>query len=570
MRDKVHYPVTVYRLVVVVALVLVTTLVLFAQLINLHVLRKDFLQNQGEARHLRVIPLATHRGMITDRHGEPLAISTPVDSVWVHPKEFMTVRSKWSKLAKVLAMKPARIEKLVLERQDKEFIYIKRHIDPGLAQQVMKLGLAGVSLQREYRRYYPAGEVAAHVVGFTNIDDVGQEGLELAYDAWLKSTPGRQRVLKDRLGQTVKHVELIKAPSPGKDLMLSIDLRLQYLTYRELKQAVFKHKAKSGSAVVLDARTGEVLAMVNQPAYNPNNREYLKGNRYRNRAITDTFEPGSTVKPFTIAAALASGKFSPTTMLQTKPGFYRVGKHVVRDIHNYGRIDVSTVLQKSSNVGAAKIAMAIPAESLWRMHSHLGFGTLTGSGFPGEASGLLNHSSKWKSIDQATLAFGYGMSVTPLQLARAYITLASDGILRPISFLRQDEPVPGERVLQKKIVHQVRRMLEKAVTEGGTGTKSQIPGYRVAGKTGTVKKASAGGYSEDRYLSMFVGMVPASEPRLVMVVTLNEPSAGDYYGGEVAAPVFAKVMAGALRLLDIAPDNLPDTPVQFARLEEAP
>lgn len=419
----------------------------------------------------------------------------------------------------------------------------------------MALEIPGVSTQREYRRYYPLGEVAAHVVGFTNVDDVGQEGLELAYNDWLRGIAGSQRVIKDRLGRVIKNVELIKSADPGKDLALSVDRRLQYLTYRELKRVVFQHKARSGSAIIMDAKSGEVLAMVNQPSYNPNNRHNLKGSNYRNRAITDTFEPGSAIKPFTIAAALESGRYTPTTRINTAPGFMRVGNNSISDIRNYGQIDVTKVIQKSSNVGASKIALSLPARKLWEVHNKVGFGMTSGSGFPGEVEGVLTHSSNWREIDQATLSYGYGISVTALQLARAYSVLANDGVLLPVSFTRQDKIVRGERVLKKSTTRQLNGMLEKVVTEEGTGKRARISGYRVAGKTGTIKKASAGGYQDDKYFSVFAGMAPASDPRLVMVVVINEPRNGVYYGGEVAAPVFSKVMAGALRLMGIAPDK---------------
>ncbi len=369
---------------------------------------------------------------------------------------------------------------------------------PALGKQVMALGLPGVALQREYRRYYPLGEVAAHVVGFTNIDDIGQEGLELAYNDWLRGTPGGKRVIKDRLGRIVEDVESISEPRPGKNLTLSIDRRIQYLAYRELKRAVQRHHARSGTAVVLDARTGEVLAMVNQPSYNPNNRRDLDSSALRNRAATDVFEPGSTIKPFTIAAALESGKYTPTTPVDASPGWYRVGGGTVRDVHNYGHIDVTTVITKSSNVGASRIALSLPSQTLWKMFSRVGLGQTTASGFPGESSGLLTHYSTWHPLDHATMAFGYGLSVTALQLAHAYTALAADGMLRPISFLRQDPHTAGKgtRVMSAQTARAVRKMMETVVAPGGTAPKAQVAGYRVAGKTGTVKKVGAHGYTE--------------------------------------------------------------------------
>ena len=539
--------------------------------VDLHVLDRDFLQHQGDARSMRVVTVAAHRGMITDRHGEPLAISTPVDSVWANPQELAGARARWPQLARVLKMDLARLQDLVGQRQDREFIYLRRQLNPDWARQVMALGIPGVSLQREYRRYYPTAEVTAHVVGFTNVDDAGQEGAELMYDDWLRGTPGSKRVIKDRLGRTVENVERIAQARPGHDLRLSIDRRIQYLAYRELKSAVQRNRAKSGSAVVLDARTGEVLAMVNQPSYNPNNRRDLRSNRYRNRAVTDLFEPGSTMKPFTIAAALSSGKYHPDTAIDTSPGWYRLAGNTIRDARDYGLIDVARGIKKSSNVGASRIALSLDSKLLWRTYKGVGFGITTGSGFPGEASGLLPNYTQWSRIEQATLAYGYGLSVTPLQLAQAFAVLADDGRLHPVTFQARDPdagPDKGMQILDPAVVRQVRHMLEGVVQRGGTGTRAAIPGYRVAGKTGTVRKASDGGYSEEHYMAIFAGMAPASRPRLVMVVVVNDPGAGKYYGGLVAAPVFAHVMAGALRLLDVPPDDLPSLGTRVALLED--
>ena len=566
MSKHLHKPASRFRLSIVYVALGCATLMLIWRAVDLHVFHKDFLQNQGDARYLRVVPIPAHRGMILDRHGEPLAISTPVDSVWVQPTAFTSAYNDWPKLAKLLKLDLAHVQRTVSQRKDKEFVYLKRHISPDLARQVMALELPGVNLQREYHRYYPAGEVAAHVLGFSNVDDRGQEGLELAYDEWLKGVPGSQRVLKDRLGRVVRHVEQIRKPLPGRDLTLSLDRRLQYLAYRELKRAVIQHKARSGSAVILDVQSGEVLAMVNQPSYNPNNRDQFKGGQTRNRAVTDLLEPGSTVKPFTVVAALESGRFRASSLVDTTPGQIRLGKAVIRDSRNYGKISLAKVIQKSSNVGASKIALALSDETLWKVHARLGFGNATDSGFPGEAEGLLSHARHWRDIEKATLAYGYGLSVTPLQLARAYSVLAGNGVLKPVSFLRIDDVVEGERVISASTARQVSRMLEAVVQEGGTGTRAQIAGYKVAGKTGTVKKAVAGGYSDDRYIAVFAGIAPASQPRLAMVVTINEPRGEIYYGGEVAAPVFSKVMAGALRMMGVPPDDVTRRPVKIAAL----
>jgi cell division protein FtsI (penicillin-binding protein 3) len=568
-KEQKGHRVSNFRLGVVTAAIVFSSAGLMYRAIDLHVFSKDFLQNQGDARYLRTQTITAHRGMITDRNGEPLAISTPVDSVWVQPDTFTEAYAQWPKLASLLHLDLAKMKRKVSLRKKREFIYLKRHINPTLAKKVMDLKIPGVSLQREYQRYYPAGEVMAHIVGYTNVDDQGIEGLELAYNNFLGGVNGSKRVLKDRLGRVVRDVEQLKKPQPGNNLTLSIDRRLQYLAYRELKRAVQKHKAVSGSAVILDIQTGEVLAMVNQPSYNPNNRSASKSSHRRNRAVTDLIEPGSTIKPFTLAAALESGRYTSHTMINTAPGRFRLGKAVIRDTRNYGRINIETVLQKSSNVGASKIALSLPVDALWKINDRMGFGMTTGSGFPGEVNGLLSHARLGREIERATLAYGYGMSVTPLQLTRAYSVLGSNGILRPVSFIRTNEKVKGKRVISSKIARQIRGMMEKVVQTGGTGTKAQIAGYRVAGKTGTAKKAIAGGYSKDRYISIFAGIAPASYPRLAMVVSINEPRAGVYYGGEVAAPVFSKVMSGSLRLLGVTPDNIKETQINLAAFIKA-
>ncbi|MDY6978752.1 MAG: penicillin-binding transpeptidase domain-containing protein [Pseudomonadota bacterium] len=569
MKQQVYKPASAFRLITVMLALLSITLVLLWRAVDLHVVNKSFLQNQGDARHLRELPLAAHRGMITDRHGEPLAISTPVDSVWVNPSEFVSARSQWGKLAEMLELDVQQMVKTVAQRSNREFVYIKRHVEPALANRVMDLGIPGVSLQREYHRYYPMGEVAAHVVGFTNIDDQGQEGLELAYNEWLSGEAGSQRVMRDRLGRIVKHVELLKKPRPGKDLALSIDRRLQYLAYRELKRAVINNRAKSGSAVILDVKTGEVLAMVNQPAFNPNNRDNLQSYKMRNRAVTDVFEPGSTIKPFTVIAALQTDKYNADSVIDTSPGYYRVGRNTIRDIRNYGRINLTRIIQKSSNVGASKLALSMEPEQIWRVYSKLGFGMMTSSGFPGEASGVLNPAANWREIEQATMAFGYGMAITPLQLVRGYAAIANQGVTKPISFVRVNEPVKGKRVIDKDVARVMVRMLETVTNKGGTGTRASVPGYRVAGKTGTVKKVMSDGYTAEKYIAVFAGLAPASNPRIAMVVTVDEPSGEDYYGGQVAAPVFSRVMGGALRLFDIAPDNVGSGTLKFADLAGA-
>jgi cell division protein FtsI (penicillin-binding protein 3) len=526
------------------------------RLIELQVLDRDFLRGEGEARHLRVVAVPAHRGMITDRHGEPLAVSTPVASVWFNPQLLRKARDQWSALAHAVGVSTAYLENRIEEGGEREFVYLKRWIKPEIARQIKILDVPGVNLQPEYRRYYPAGPVVAHVVGFTNIDDLGQEGLELAFDKTLRGIPGKKRVIQDSRGRVVGDVESLRVPRPGQNLRLSIDLRLQYLAYRELKAAVQNHGARAGSLVVLDVDTGEVLAMVNQPSYNPNDRSQLQSRLYRNRAVTDLFEPGSTIKPFTIGIALESGKFYPHTLIDTDPGYFRIGRYTIRDIRNYGLIDVSTVIKKSSNVGASKIALGLDPQRFWQGFAQLGLGTSTVSGFPGEAEGHLPNPNSFGEIGRATLAFGYGLSVTTLQLARAYAALGAGGELRPVSFLYQERATSGYQVWPESTASAVLSMLEQVVSDGGTGERAHVPGYRVAGKTGTAKKAVSGGYAKHRYVSLFAGLIPASHPRLAAVVLIDEPREGGYYGGVVAAPVFSRVMVGAMRLLNIAPDNL--------------
>jgi len=527
---------------------------LIARSAYLQIVAADYLQAQGDARYTRELKVSAHRGMILDRNGEPLAISTPVDSVWVHPKEFMQGKKRWPALARLLDLQTAQIASTVQKYADREFAYLKRHISPEVANKVNALAVPGVSLLREYRRYYPLGEVTGHVVGFTNRDDVGQEGVELAYNQHLNGIDGRKRVLRDRYGRAVDDVERIISVVNGQDLTISLDSRIQYLAFRYLKSAVKRHSAKSGSVVVLDALSGEILAMVNEPDFNPNNRRNLKSAQFRNRAVTDVFEPGSVIKPFTVALALQSGKFGPDTRVDTGPGMLAIGKVVVRDTHNYGLLTVSRVLIKSSNVGAAKIALQLPIQQFRHSLDRLGFGWSTQSGLPGEVTGTLPNRKRWREIEHATLAYGYGLSVTPLQLARAYTALARDGRLIPVSLLRRDHSIAEVQVLPSRVVRELGGMLEAAASEQGTGKLAKIPQYRVAGKTGTVHKLTAKGYADNRYTSVFAGFAPATNPRLVMVVVVDDPQGEKYFGGQVAAPVFSNVMSEALRILNVPPD----------------
>lgn len=531
---------------------LLCSIALVARAVNLQVLDTQFLQNQGEARYLREVTVPTRRGNIQDRNGEPLAVSTPVDSVWAHPGELLQTPEGIVPLAELLGVDAEDIERRLTQRSGREFVWLRRRLHPDVAARIEALKLQGVFLQKEYRRFYPAGEVTSHVVGFTNIDDVGQEGLELAYNDWLQGKPGLKRVVRDRLGRTVEHVEMLQEAVPGQDLSLTIDRRLQYLAYRELKRSVLKHGASSGSVVLLDVRTGEVLAMVNQPSYNPNHSS-IDSEGLRNRAITDVFEPGSVMKPFAIASALETGRFTPTTPIDATPGWINISGHTINDHRNYGPIDVTGIITKSSNVGATKVALELEPEHMWGTYDRFGFGGVTGSGFPGESAGVLRNHQRWRKVEQATLSYGYGISVTVLQLAEAFAALADEGRLRRPSLI-QGATNPPISVLDPVIARQVAAMLETVTGPEGTGKAARVENYRVAGKTGTSRKASAAGYAS-RYIASFAGFAPSSDPRLVAIVIVNDPSGEEYYGGQVAAPLFASVMEGALRLMNVPPDD---------------
>jgi cell division protein FtsI (penicillin-binding protein 3) len=547
----------VWRARLLLLLVFCGFMVLAARALYLQGLHNDFLQQKGEIRYARVVEISAHRGMVTDRHGEPLAVSTPVESVWASPADANLSTEQTVKLARLLGMDATELRRRLAD-SEREFVYLKRQLPPEQAAKVVQLNLPGVFLQREYRRYYPAAEVTAHVVGFTGVDDNGQEGIELAYQEWLAGKRGSRRVIKDRLGRIIEDVESIRAPQQGRDLALSIDQRIQYLAFRDLKSAVAEHEAKAGSIVVLDATSGEVLALANWPTYNPNNRDTLKMARSRNRAVVDLFEPGSTLKPFTAAAALESGLVGPGSVIDTEHGRFTIGKRTIRDVHPEGFLTVSQVIQKSSNVGSAKIALAMAPQKLWAIFSAVGFGAQTRVGFPGEATGRLRAYQSWKPIEHATMSYGHGVSVSLLQLARAYSVFATGGELKQLTLIRRDQPVEGKRVVSRRTAQAVRKILEMVTQPGGTATRAQVAGYRVAGKTGTAHKLDGAAYAADRYVSSFVGFAPASNPRLVIAVMIDEPSGKHHYGGEVAAPVFSTVMAGALRLLGVTPDAPPD------------
>ena len=524
---------------------------LLARAVDLQLVEYKFLVNQGDARFLRDVTTVANRGSILDRNGAPLAISTPVSSVWTNPAELETVPEQYADLAKALHRNRTELTRRISSNQARSFLWLARHLPPDDAQAVRKLNLPGVHLTREYRRYYPAGEVVGHVLGFTNVDDEGQEGAELAFDHWLAGEEGRKRVIQDRMGRKVEDVESIRAVREGRDLTLSLDMRIQYLAYRELKAAITQNRAHSGSMVVIDVRTGEILAMVNQPAFNPNDRGQITPAMYRNRAATDIIEPGSAIKPFVVAAALESGRFDTGSVFDTSP--IQVGSKIIEEEHVLGTIGLAEVLARSSNVGMTKIALALEPQQLWGTLTRLGFGHVTASGFPGESAGVLSNYGSWRPIGVSSLSRGYGLSVTPLQLAQAYAAIGSHGLMRPMSMLRVDGDISGERVLSERTARTLISLLESVVTQG-TGTKAAIAGYRVAGKTGTAIKNDGRSYYEDRYTAVFGGMAPASAPRLAAVVVIDDPESGKYYGGDISAPVFSAVVGGALRLLGVAPD----------------
>lgn len=529
---------------------------LLARALDLQVVNHVFYQQQGDARFLREIPIATSRGMITDRNGEPLAISSPVESIWANPKELLKSPARLPALADALGMPQDELASRLSARADKEFVYLKRRINPDEAARILALDIPGVASQREYRRFYPQGDVLAQVLGFTNIDDRGQEGLELAFDDWLRGTPGAKRVIRDNKGRIVENVDLVRAAQPGHDLALSIDRRIQYLTHRELRDAIAETGASSGSAVVLDVATGEVLAMDNFPTFNPNAVASSQRDAHRNRAVTDLMEPGSTMKPITVAAGLEAGVITPQTLFNTSPGWIPNGKYRTTDTHNYGVLDTTGIIRKSSNVGASLVAQRLSNEQFNNVLRRFGYGRSTGSGFPGEAAGLFPTPDRWSGTSKQTMSYGYGLSVTPLQIATAYAALGNGGLLHQPSFVKGQHN-PPRQVLDPKIAREVLQMMQTVTEPGGTATQAAILGYHVAGKTGTSRKASAGGYSR-RYIGYFAGLVPVDKPRFAMVVAVNDPdpSRKGYYGGVVAGPVFRNVMEGALRLMDVSPDDL--------------
>jgi len=521
--------------------------------VYLQAVRTDFLQEKGDARYSRVLEIPATRGRVVDRNGEALAVSTPVKSIWVIPGDVEASAADRRKLAALLSIPRSDLEKRLADTS-RDFVYLKRQVPPETASAVQALGLKGVHEHPEYRRYYPGGEVTAHAIGFTGVDDAGQEGIELAHQATLGGKPGSRRVIRDRLGRIVEDVESIRSGQDGADLALSIDSKIQSLAYGALKAAVERHRAKAGAVIAIDVRSGEILALANVPSYNPNNRARLTGAQLRNRVITDLFEPGSTLKPFTIALAIESGKVSRSTVVHTAPGRLTLAQYTIRDLHPAASLSVGQVLARSSNVGAAKIALALPREAMWDFFRRVGFGAAPELGFPGAAAGRLRHYKSWRPVEQATLGYGMGMSLSLAQLARAYTVFARDGELVPLTLVKTGAVVSGEKVLSAEAARAVRAMLELAVQPSATGPRARIMGWRVAGKTGTAHKQENGAYAPDKYLASFVGFAPVSAPRLVVAVMIDEPSAGQHYGGAVAAPVFAQVMQGALRLLGVPHD----------------
>ncbi|RAM73702.1 cell division protein [Pseudomonas putida] len=565
-----------WRFRVVIGLLALMVGAICWRIIDLQVVDRDFLKGQGDARSLRHIPIPAHRGLITDRNGEPLAVSTPVTTLWANPKEMQASKERWPQLAAALGQNPQQLIDRLTQQANKEFIYLVRGLTPEQGQHVLDLKVPGVYGLEEFRRFYPAGDVTAHMVGFTDLDDHGREGVELAYDEWLAGVPGKRQVIKDRRGRLIKDIQVTKNAKAGKTLALSIDLRLQYLATRELRNAIAEQDAKAGSLVIMDVKTGEVLAMVNQPTYNPNNRRSMFPAAMRNRAIIDVFEPGSTVKPISMSAALESGRWKPTDKVEVYPGSLQIGRYTIKDVsRSEGPVlDLTGILINSSNVGMSKIAFDIGGEAIYRVMSQVGLGQYTGLGFPGERVGNLPNHREWRKAETATLSYGYGVSVTALQLVHAYAALANDGKMVPLSILKVDKAPEAVQAIPKETAETVQGMLQQVIEAPRGVFRAQVPFYHVAGKSGTARKATVGskGYTENAYRSLFAGFGPMSDPRYAIVVVIDEPGKGGYFGGLVSAPVFSKVMSGTLRLMNVPPDNLPPpapAPVEQSQVNAA-
>ncbi|MFW9078393.1 peptidoglycan D,D-transpeptidase FtsI family protein [Pseudomonas sp. P2757] len=533
------------------------------RIIDLQVVDRDFLKGQGDARSLRHIPIPAHRGLITDRNGEPLAVSTPVTTLWANAKEMQTAKEKWPALAAALGQDPKALTERLEAQANKEFIYLVRGLTPEQGQSVLDLKVPGVYGIEEFRRFYPAGEVTAHMVGFTDIDDHGREGVELAYDEWLAGVPGKRQVIKDRRGRLIKDVQVTKNAKAGKPLALSIDLRLQYLANRELRNAIIENGAKAGSLVIMDVKTGEILAMVNQPTYNPNNRRNLQPAMMRNRAMIDVFEPGSTMKAISMSAAIETGRWKPSDTVEVYPGTLQIGKYTIKDVSKSEGpvLDLTGILINSSNVGMSKVAFDIGGETIFRLAQKVGLGQDTGLGFPGERVGNLPNYREWRKAETATLSYGYGISVTAIQLVHAFSALANNGRLAPLTLIKTDKMPQTTQVLPEAVAKTMQGMLTQVIEAPRGVFRAQVPAYHVAGKSGTARKTSVGtkGYAENSYRSLFAGFGPMSDPRYAIVVVIDEPSKAGYFGGLVSAPVFSRVMSGTLRLMNVTPDNLPTT-----------
>ncbi len=556
MREKPNHAIIGFRYPIALFVLLLAGLLLAGRMIQLHISDRDFLQEQGDARSVRIDSIPGYRGMITDRNGEPLAVSTPVTTVWANPKHFSADEKQLEELAVRLSVPYASLKAKLERAKGKGFIYLKRHMIPAEAEKVFDLNIRGIYAQHEYKRYYPAHEMAAHLVGFNNIDDSGQEGIELAFDKTLTGIPGQKKVLKDRRGLVFRDLQVIEPPQPGKDLKLTIDLKLQFMAYRELKAAVDQHNAKTGAVVMLDAKTGEVLAMVNQPSFNPNDRSKLNVAATKNRALIDLFEPGSTIKPLTVAAAIASGKYKADDIINTSPGYMRLGSQTIRDFRNYGMLSMTGLITKSSNVGVGRIALSMAEDTVANFLLQLGLGQSTGTGFPSEGVGTLVIPRAREKARIATMAYGYGIAVTSLQLAQAYQVLANNGLKKHVRILKDVDGLPDEQVMPESTAQAVLEMMETVTQPGGTGTRAAVSGYRVAGKTGTVHKISSSGGYDYEYMAIFAGVAPVSDPRIVTIIWVDSPSGQEYHGGEVAAPIYRRITGNALRYLNVTPDNI--------------
>lgn len=546
-------PTPVWRSKFIVAAIALAFAGLAVRAVYIQVLANDFFQRQGEVRYARTLELPANRGRILDRNGVVMASSIPVPSIWAIPEDVPREPTKLEALAKLLGMSMAELDKR-LEDEDKTFVWLKRQVDESVGKEIEALGIKGIYQRKEYKRQYPEGEAAAHVVGFTNVEDKGQEGIELAFNKDLGGRAGSRRVIKDRMGRVVEDVGEQIAPVDGRDLQLSIDSKVQFFAYQKLKEAVLAHKAKAGSVVVLDVLSGEVLALANYPSYVPGKRQNLSGEQLRNRALTDTFEPGSTMKPFVIGLALDQGRVKPETPIQTAPGRMTIGTATISDSHAHGVLSVTQVIEKSSNIGTAKIALQMSARELWEMYNSLGFGQKPQLPFPGAVSGRLRPYKSWRPIEQATMSYGYGISVSLFQLAQAYSIFGRNGDRVPVSMLKVSEPPLGLPVIGERHAREVRHMLHLVTGAGGTAPKAQTMGYSVGGKTGTAHKVEGRGYAAKKYRGVFAGLAPIDAPRIAVAVMIDEPSNVQYFGGQVAAPVFSQTVQQTLKVLGIAPD----------------